>query len=179
MRSSEWFVVPFFTAALVLAWSGAAKLRRPGQLVRALGAVGLPARPGSVRLIASAELGLGTLGLIRPTAAVAVGVGLAYLGFAGFLSFLLVERPAIGTCGCAGDRDVPPSWLHVALDVAAAGSALGFAAIGRSSEGIVGIAARLPLRGVTFLVGVSLLGYLAFLCAAYLPQALTSYQGDR
>jgi len=179
MRSSEWLVVPFFTAALVLAWSGAAKLRRPGQLVRVLGALGLPARPGGVRLIASAEFGLGTLGLIRPIAAVAGAVGLAYLSFAGFLSFLLVAKPTIGTCGCAGDRDVPPSWLHVVLDVVGAGSAFGFAAIGRGPESIVGIAAPLPLHGVTFLMGVSLLGYLAFLCAAYLPQALISYQGER
>jgi hypothetical protein len=179
MRSSEWFVVPFFTAALVLAWSGAAKLRRPGQLVRALGTAGLPARPGAVRLIASAELGLGTLGLIRPTAAVAAAVGLAYLGFAGFLSFLLVAKPAIATCGCAGDRQVPPSWLHVALDAIAVASAFGFAAMSGGSDGIVGIAAPLPLSGVTFLVGVGLLGYLASLCAAYLPQAMSSYHGQR
>ncbi len=179
MRSSEWFVVPFFTAALVLAWSGTAKLRRPGQLVRALGVAGLPVGPAGVRLLASAELGLGTLGLLRPTAAVAVAVGLAYLGFAGFLSFLLVAKPAIGTCGCAGDREVPPSWLHVALDVVAAGSAFGFGVINRGPEGIVGMVAPLPLHGVTFLVGVGLLGYLASLCAAYLPQALGSYQGER
>jgi hypothetical protein len=179
MRSSEWFVVPFFTSSLVLAWSGAAKLRRPGQLVRVLDSAGLPARPVGVRLIALAELGLGTLGLIRPTAAVAVAVGLAYLGFAGFLSFLLVAKPTTGTCGCAGGRDVPPSWLHVALDVVAVGSAFGLAASSRGSEGVVAMAAPLPLHGVTFLVGVTLLGYLASLCAAYLPQALTSYQGER
>jgi hypothetical protein len=179
MRSSELFVVPFFTAALVLAWSGAAKLRRPGQLVRVLGGAGVPVRPAGVRLIASAELSLGTLGLIRPTAAVAAAVGLAYLGFAGFLSFLLVAKPTIGTCGCSGDRDVPPSWLHVALDVVAAGSAFGFGVINRGPEGIVGMAAPLPLHGITFLMGVSLLGYLASLCAAYLPQALASYQGER
>jgi hypothetical protein len=179
MRSSELFVVPFFTAALVLAWSGAAKLRRPGQLVRALASASLPASPGGVRLIASAEFALGILCLVRPTAAAAIGLGLAYVGFSAFLSFLLLAKRPHESCGCAGDRDVPPSWLHVALDAAGAASAAGFAATSRAGTGILGAAAPLPLHGISLLVSVVLLGYLAFLCAAYLPQALAAYQGSR
>jgi len=179
MRSSELFVVPFATAALVLAWSGVAKLRKPGQLVRALASAGLPAGPGGVRLIASAELAVGTVCLIRPSAAAAVGLGIGYLGFAAFLAFLLVAKPSMGSCGCAGDRDVPPSWFHVVLDLVAAGSAFGVAATSPGSPGMVVLAAPLPMHGISFVAGVGLLGYLAFLCAAYLPQALTSYHGQR
>ena len=78
-----------------------------------------------------------------------------------------------------GGRPPGRRLLHVALDVVAVGSAFGLAASSRGFEGVVAMAAPLPLHGVMFLVGVPLLGYLASLCAAYLPQALTSYQGER
>lgn len=179
MRLSDVVVVPFFTAALVLGWSGAAKLRRPAGLSTALGSAGLPAGWGGVRLLAFAEVAVGVWCLARPSAAGAATMGLLYLGFCAFLSWLLLSGRPSESCGCAGDRDVPPSWLHVGLDAAAAGSAFGFAVSGRGAPGIVGVAAGLPLHGISFLVGVVLLGYLSFLCAAYLPSALTSYQGRR
>jgi hypothetical protein len=100
-------------------------------------------------------------------------------GLPAFLSFLLLAKRPHESCGCAGDRDVPPSWLHVALDAAGAASAAGFAATSRAGTGILGAAAPLPLHGISLLVSVVLLGYLAFLCAAYLPQALAAYQGSR
>jgi hypothetical protein len=43
-----------------------------------------------------------------------------YLGFAGFLGFLVTFRPGIRSCGCLGARDVPPNLVHAAVDVVAA-----------------------------------------------------------
>jgi hypothetical protein len=177
MRSSGFIVVPFFTAAVVLAWSGLAKLRKPAQLARALDAAGVTAGFGGVRLIGSAEAALGVVCLARPTPGAAAALGVAYLGFAAFLVFLLTARPATGSCGCAGDREVPPSWFHVALDMLGAASAFAFAVSIPHARDIMTTALSLPLNGVSFLAGVGLLGYLSFLSAAYLTQAVTSYRG--
>jgi len=178
MRSSDVFLVPFFASALVLAGAGASKLRSPGQLVRALASAGVPAGPWTARVVALGDLALSAVVLARPTTPAAVALGLVYVAFALFLSFLLVARPAASSCGCAGARELPPSWFHVGLDLAAAASAFGYAATHPAIGSIFSAAARLPLHGVSFVVGVGLLGYLSTLCAAYLPGALESYQGQ-
>src|SRR5438309_2370390 len=63
MFSPSSLAVPFSAAALVLALSGVAKLRRPGSLVRMLGAMGIPAGPFAIRVLAAIELAVGPAGI--------------------------------------------------------------------------------------------------------------------
>ena len=176
MFSPRSLAAPFSAAALVLALSGLAKLRRPGSLVRTLRAIDIPVGPVVVRLFAGLELALGTACLVSPGRATAVGLGLVYLSFAAFLASFLARGIELQSCGCAGDRDLPPSWIHVGLNLAAAATALGAASTGPAFEGVARTAAGLPLAGVGFVVGVATISWLAVLCAAYLPTVLFAYR---
>jgi hypothetical protein len=177
MFSLRSLAVPFSAAAMVLAVSGLAKLRRPGSLVRMLRAIGIPVGPAVVRLFAGLELALGTACLVSPERATAVGLGLLYLCFAAFLASFLARRIELQSCGCAGDRDLPPSWIHVGLNLAGGVAALVAAATGPAIEGVARTAKGLPLAGVGFVAGVAAVSWLAVLCAAYLPTVLFAYRG--
>jgi hypothetical protein len=177
MFSSRSLAVPFSAAALVLALSGLAKLRRPGPLVRMLRAIGIPVGPIVVRLFGALELALGTVCLVSPGRATAVGIGLLYLLFAAFLASFLTRGIEVPSCGCAGDQDVPPSWIHVGLNVGAAAAGLVAASTGPAFEGLARTAAGLPLAGAGFVAGVATVSWLAMLCAGYLPTVLSAYRG--
>lgn len=119
--------VPLAALGLVLAVAGAAKLWRPGDTARALGAVAsrrVP--PGLVRGIAACELALGLLTLSvggrLVTSLVASLVAASYAGFAVFVAIALVTDAPIATCGCFGEPDTPPTVAH--LVTCAAGAAL-------------------------------------------------------
>jgi hypothetical protein len=142
-----------------------------------LRAIGVPVGPVVVRLFGGLELALGTACLVSPGRATAVGIGLLYLFFAVFLASFLARGIEVRSCGCAGDRDVPPSWIHVGLNVAAAASALGAAATGPVFGGVARTAAGLPLAGAGFVAGVATVSWAAVLCAAYLPTVLFAYRG--
>jgi hypothetical protein len=43
-------------------------------------------------------------------------VGVSYVLFAVFVVVALVSGRPIGSCGCIGRVDIPPTWLHVALN---------------------------------------------------------------
>jgi methylamine utilization protein MauE len=178
MFSLRSLAVPFSAAAMVLAVSGLAKLRRPGSLVRMLRGIGIPVGPVVVRLFAGLELALGTACLVSPGRATAAALGLLYLSFAAFLASFLARGIELQSCGCAGDRDLPPSWIHVGLNLAAAVvAALVAASTGPAFEGVARTAEGLPLTGVGFVAGVATLSWLAVLCAAYLPTVLFAYRG--
>lgn len=177
MLSPQSLAVPFSAAALVLAVSGLAKLRRPGSLVRLLRAMGIPGTPGVVRWFSGLELALGTAGLVSPRRATALGIGLLYLFFAGLLAYLLARSIEVPSCGCAGDRDLPPSWIHVGLNLTAAAAALAAAATGPAFQGVARTAATLPLAGTGFVAGIATVASLGMLCAAYLPTVLFAYRG--
>jgi hypothetical protein len=132
-----------------------------------------------VRTFSVLELGLGVVCLAAPTRAAALGLGLLYACFAGFLGSLLVRRVVVSSCGCAGERDVPPSWIHVGLNLAGAAAGLGSAATGPAFQGLAGTAAGLPLSGTGFVAGVAVIAGLAALCVAHLPAVLFAYRVRR
>ena len=177
MFSPRSLAVPFSAAALVLALSGLAKLRRPGSLVRLLRSIGIPVGPRVVRVFAGLELALGTACLVSPGQATAVGIGLLYLSFAAVLASFLVRGIEVPSCGCAGDRDVPPSWIHVGLNLAAAAAALGAASTGPAFGSVARTVGGLPLAGAGVVAGIATTSWLAVLCAAYLPTVLVAYRG--
>lgn len=164
---------PFFAAAGLLVASGAVKLRHPEPAVRALGALGLPSGPRTVRGIGVVEMLVGTSCLFAPGPASAVSLAVLYAAFATFLGFLM-RADAPTSCGCLGRQDAPPSLLHIAMNVAAAAAAALTASA--PPRGVFAFSARLPMRGVPFLLGTALIGYLAYLIVAYLPAAFWAYE---
>jgi hypothetical protein len=131
----------------------------------------------AVRAFAAGEVALGLWSLSSPGRASAAALTVLYAGFAGFLAFLILGRVEVSSCGCAGERDLPPSWVHVGLNLAAAGAGLAVAlkdptvpGVGRSLHG-------LPLGGAGLVIGVGTLTWLGLLCVAYLPGALAAYRG--
>jgi Methylamine utilisation protein MauE len=166
---------PFFASAAILLVWGVAKVRSPRPAAAALGAVGLPLPIGIIRVAACAEVALGTLALVRPEPLVAAMVALAYACFT-VVSALFLWSPRVRSCGCLGDRDVPPSVVHVALNAGATLAAVAVAATG-----------ALPLpsfvadlgwaRGAAFLLGVAAIVYLAYAVVTLFPEAFAAYRG--
>jgi hypothetical protein len=166
--STDWLAGPFFVAAGLLLVAGVAKLLRPGPAARALSSAGLRGSPRIARVLGVVELIVGGACLVRPSRPFAWAMAVTYLAFAGFLSYLMVARVPEASCGCLGRREVPPSWLHVLLNLVAVVTAT-LAALD-PSPGLPALVAKLPLYGVPFLIGGGALGYAAYLTVALLPE---------
>ena len=167
--------VVFAACALLLA-SGASKLRRPEAANRSLRAAGLLGGPWRVRALGGLELAGATAVLITPRTVASLAVAALYLGFAVFLASVLTRR-LDASCGCAGERDLSPSWLHVALNVFAALAALGFAVLRPAPPGLVGFIAKSPWSGVALAAGSALIAWLAAQAVLLVPSAVVSYTG--
>jgi hypothetical protein len=113
-------VVLAVAAAAVLAIAGAAKLLDPTMTVGALRVMGLPSAPWLVRIGSAAELALGVVAVVVGGAVLWGLVAVSYLAFAAFVIAALASGRPIGSCGCFGRDDTPPTWWHVVLNVAAA-----------------------------------------------------------
>jgi hypothetical protein len=163
-----------FASSLLLIAGGASKVRRPGAASRALSATNLPSSPLAARTLGVAEVMVGSLFLLAPGRASAILLGGAYVAFAAFLAYLLMARIAVASCGCAGARDLPPSWLHVGLDVAAAAAAI-VAALDPPPS-IMQVIGSQPLAGVPLVFGLLLIAWLATLVVGYVPLLFGSYE---
>ena len=151
---------------MLLVVAGAAKLRRPEPSVPTLHALGLPARAWLIRAGAAVELAVGAAGLAAwRTAAAAVAT--PYAGFAVVTGIQLVRGGPSASCGCFGTDDVPPTLVHVVFDVLAAGAAAGAAVFG--ARGVADEVARGATAGISFVVGVAVATYAAYLVIARLP----------
>ena len=165
---------PFFGAALLLVAGGAAKLGRPAPAARALTAARIPGGTTSARAIGVVEVAAGTAAMLAPTVGTAALVALLYVAFAVFVAAVASGRVVAPSCGCLGERDTPASRLHVVLDLLAAAVAL--IAVVWQPRSLPAMVSSSPLSGVLLLVGVSLLAYLAYLAAAYVPELFFSYR---
>ena len=114
---------PALTAALLLAFAGAAKAVDPVMTVGALRALGLPSSRTWVRIGAAAELLVGLLAAAVGWAWVWWLVAASYLAFAAFVVAALRAGTMVGSCGCFGREDTPPHPIHVVVDVALAATA--------------------------------------------------------
>ncbi len=165
-----------FAACIVLCASGVSKLRRPRAAARALRASGLPGGDVTVRAIGAVEVAAGTLVLIWGRVPAVLAVGALFMGFAAFLASALL-RHVDASCGCFAERDLPPAWLHVVLDVTAALAALAFATLQRSPPGLVAFVARSPAQGLALAAGAALIAWLATQVVLLVPAAFVSYKG--
>jgi hypothetical protein len=167
---------PFFAACSVLVASGLSKLRATEPTRRALYASGLPSGRTPVLALGLLELAIGIAGFAAPTPPVAAAIAVAFASFGAFLAWLLLHDVPGASCGCAGTRDLPPSWLHVSLDALAALVALGVATTA-SAANVWTFARAQPVAGIPFVLGTALIAWLAALTVAYAPALFTSYRG--
>ncbi|MGZ4795811.1 MAG: hypothetical protein ACXV8T_07950, partial [Acidimicrobiia bacterium] len=93
---------------------------------------------------------------------------LSYAAFTGFVVIARVRRLPIGTCGCFGKVDTPPSALHVAVNVGAAVAASAIA-IGHGA-GLGPFLSAQPWSGVPFLGLVAVGVYATFSLLTVVPQ---------
>lgn len=159
---------PFLIAALLLAAAGIAKTIDPTMTVGALRGVGLAIPPSAVRAVGAFEAGLAVAAAATGAPVLVFGVAGSYLVFTLFVGVALARHLPIGTCGCFGKIDTPPSWIHVGVNLGAATSAIAVAIA--DGGGIVGVVRAQPLAGVPFLLLVVVGAYAAFTALTVVPK---------
>jgi hypothetical protein len=160
---------PFLLAAGLLVVAGAAKLLRPRATAQAMADVGLPGADASARALGTVEVAAGLAAILIPMRGGAVVLAVVYLLFAGFLAYVLRVHPDTGSCGCAGANAVPPSVLHLGLNLLAAGAGVTCAVVGGQSPArwVLG----LGVGALPVVVGLALAGYLAVVAVVEVPAA--------
>jgi hypothetical protein len=163
----------FFLAAALLVLAGVVKLLRPNATAQALLDAGLPGSRASARCVGAVEVVVGAWAFAAPAEGGALALGAVYLVFVAFLGYVLRVHPDAGSCGCAGATAVPPSRLHLALDVIA-----GLAGIAFGVAGPVALGSWLPDLGwvaVPVLAGLGLAGWLSVIVVSEAPAAFRSW----
>jgi hypothetical protein len=161
---------PALTAALLLAFAGAAKAVDPVTTVGALRALGLPSSRTGVRTGAAAELLVGLLAAAVGWAWVWWLVAASYLAFAAFVVAALRAGTMVGSCGCFGHEDTPPHPIHVVVDVALAATAAASAVLGIGAP--LDAIADTPGKG-SVVAGLSVLSvFVLYVVLVDLPRAL-------
>jgi hypothetical protein len=161
---------PFAIVAALLALGGASKAVQPADTVGALRGLGLPGSGALVRAGGVVELVIGVGALVSGARPFAVLVAVSYGAFAGFVALALRRGAPIGSCGCFGKADTPPSRTHVVVNIAAALVAVLVAV--DPFGGITDVVADQPLLGLPFLLLVGVGVYLVFLTLTLLPRTL-------
>ena len=160
---------PFFLAASLLLVSGALKLVRPRATAQALLDAGLPGSRAVARGLGAGECAAAAFAAAAPARGGALALAIVYLGFAGFVGYVLRTHPTAGSCGCAGSKAVPPSLLHLGLDVVAATAGLAYLGERGPSAGVW--LAGLGRASVPVLVGLVVAGWLLVVVVTEVPPA--------
>ena len=166
----------FLLAAGLLVLAGAAKILRPDPTAQALLDAGLPGTLAAARVVGTVEVTVGAWASLAPAAGGAIVLGGLYLVFAGYLGFLLAARPDAGSCGCAGSTAVPPSRLHLALNLGA--SATGFAYATTEAPGVGIWIVSLGWAAVPVVFGLVVAGWLAVVAVTAAPTAFRAWSPD-
>src|SRR4051794_38178007 len=159
-------LAPFLAASGLLVLAGVPKLRDPMPLVRALRSVGLPGGRGLVRVAAAAEVVVGTAALLVPGRVTGALVAAAYLAFTGFVALALARGGLLGSCGCFGRPDTPPTRSHLLVTAVLAASGV-VTALQPSSPWAA--APDQPGQVAAVLAFAVLVGALSYLVIAVLP----------
>ena len=159
---------PFLVASLLLAAAGALKAYHPAPTVGALRTMGLAVPAAAVRVGGGLEAALGVSAAVTGDRVLAALVAVSYVAFTGFVVLALVRRVPIGSCGCFGKEDTPPSPVHLVVNVSAivAATAVALGPGGSLAE----VLGDQPAFGLPFLVFVAGAAYLSYLALTVLPQ---------
>jgi len=161
---------PFFLAAALLGIAGVLKVVRPRATAQALLDADLPGSGAVARGLGGVEVAAASWAILAPGTGGAVALAVAYLGFAAFLVYVLRTNPDAGSCGCVGTKAVPPSALHLTLDVVAAAVGGVYAAVGGPSA-VAWVGALGAGPAVVVLAGLGLGGWLAVVAVTEAPNA--------
>ena len=161
---------PVLVLTALLALAGAFKLRRPAPTAGALSAMHLPSRPAHVRVLGAVEIVLGGLAFMTGAQAWLALAAAAYLAFAAFVAAALLSGSPLQSCGCFGQRDTPPSVVHLVLNVIAAVVLL-VAAVGELPSPADVLAGQ-PWHAAPFVLLVAISIELSYLVLTALPAAL-------
>jgi hypothetical protein len=96
-----------------------------------------------------------------------------YGSFAAFLLYVIAAKLPVESCGCLGERDAPPSLVHVALNGSA--SIIAFLVALRPVQGAPEALLDLSYAAVPFALGCLAAAYAAYLAVAVLPELLLAY----
>jgi uncharacterized membrane protein YphA (DoxX/SURF4 family) len=171
MTAPVWYGV-YAAAAMLLAVGGVMKLARPHSTTRALRSVDLPASALAVRIGSAVECAVAVLALAAGGPRPAAAVGASYLAFAAFIVVAHRRGGSVSSCGCFGETDSPPTFLHLILDLGAAATAVlatrhHAPAIDQALRGNVAHAALLAALTLT-------LAYVGYLGMAVLPKTMAA-----
>ncbi len=162
---------PFLIACLLLGAAGVGKAVDPTMTVGALRGFGLrlPATAvrTAVRVAGAVEAVLASGAIATGGAVLAVFVALSYVVFTVFVAIALARRLPIGSCGCFGKLDTPPSAVHLVVNLGAAASAIAVA--GGEHHGIVTVLSDQPLAGIPLLLLAAVGTYAAFTALTVVP----------
>ena len=160
---------PFFLATSLLLLSGVLKLVRPRATAQALLDAGLPGSRAVARGLGAGECAAAAFAAAAPARGGALALAIVYLGFTGFVGYVLRTHPTAGSCGCAGSKAVPPSLLHLGLDVVAATAGLAYLGERGPSAGVW--LAGLGWASVPVLAGLVVAGWLLVVVVTEVPPA--------
>jgi hypothetical protein len=167
----------FFIAAGLLIAAGFAKIVRPRPTAQALSDVGWPASDGIARVVGVVEVCVGAAAMLAGGIPAAVALSVVYLVFAAFLGFVLVAHPDAGSCGCAGAKAVPPSCLHLVLNLGAATVGAAFAAV--AGPGAIAWIRELGGTALIVVPGLALSAWLAVVAVTEAPTAWHAWTPPR
>ena len=159
----------YFLAASLLLVSGVLKLVGPRATAQALLDAGLPGSRAVARGLGAGECAAAAFAVAVPARGGAFALAIVYLAFAGFVGYVLHTHPTAGSCGCAGSKAVPPSLLHLGLDVVA--SATGLLYLITRGPSATGWLASLGWGSVPVLAGLALAGLLVVVAVTEVPAA--------
>lgn len=157
----------FLIVTVLLAVAGVSKLIDPTMTVGALRSAGIRVSGGVVRGAGGGEAVLAVAAAVTGAPVFAGAVGVSYLVFTAFVIVALTRHLPIGTCGCFGRIDTPPSALHVVVNLGAAASA--FAVAARAGSGIASVVRDQPLSAAPLFVLVLAGAYAAFSLLTVVP----------
>jgi hypothetical protein len=158
-------------AAVLLLWSGLAKLARPAATARMLTDVlGRAGSRATARLIGLVEVAVGLAVLVTGSRVAGAALAACYAVFTAVAVRLAGgARPA--PCGCFGRADAPTGRIHVAVDAVAC--AVGIAATVAPPGPWGGFGGQPALVAAVGLGQVVLLAAMAYVLVAVLPSVLS------
>lgn len=121
--------------------------------------------------LAATEITVGSTALLLTHPLAAWAVGLVYAGFAGFVALAMSRRLPIASCGCFGKADTPPTWIHLAINLAAVSGAIAMATGGGPS--LPSVLAQQPMAGIAYLGFLGVGVYCLYLLLSELPRLIT------
>jgi hypothetical protein len=166
----------FYLVSALLLVSGGTKLFDPGPTAGALRAAGWPGPRQGVQSLAVIEILVGAGALAFGGAWFGWGIAILYLGFFGFVVNALARRLPVGSCGCFGKSNTPPSLGHLFVNLAAV--VVGVTAAVQSARALPDVLAEQPAWGLPYLAFAGIGVYLLYLLLSQLPVLLAAHRSE-